>query len=66
MQNNIQKIVARNIAFLIGAQAITKGGIVVAILLLTNYLGVDDFGRYNFLLAYAALFIPLCDLGIDV
>ena len=66
MQNNIQKIVARNIAFLIGAQAITKGGIVIAILLLTNYLGVDDFGRYNFLLAYAALFIPLCDLGIDV
>jgi O-antigen/teichoic acid export membrane protein len=66
MQNNIQKIVARNIAFLVGAQAMTKGGIVIAILLLTNYLGVDDFGRYNFLLAYAALFIPLCDLGIDV
>jgi O-antigen/teichoic acid export membrane protein len=66
MQNNIQKIVARNIAFLVGAQAITKGGIVIAILLLTNYLGVDDFGRYNFLLAYAGLFTPLCDLGIDV
>jgi len=66
MQNNIQKIVARNIAFLVGAQAITKGGIVIAILLLTNYLGVDEFGRYNFLLAYAALFTPLCDLGIDV
>ena len=66
MQNNIQKIVARNIAFLVGAQAITKGGIVIAILLLTNYLGVNDFGRYNFLLAYAALFTPLCDLGIDV
>ncbi|RPI04745.1 MAG: flippase [Ignavibacteriae bacterium] len=66
MQNNIQKIVARNIAFLVGAQAITKGGIVIAILLLTNYLGVDEFGRYNFLLAYAALFTPLCDLGFDV
>jgi O-antigen/teichoic acid export membrane protein len=66
MQQSPQHIVARNTIVLLAAQIITRIAGFITAILLTNYLDVDAFGRYNFLLAYATLFTPLCDLGIDV
>jgi O-antigen/teichoic acid export membrane protein len=66
MPQNTQQTVARNTIVLLVAQVITRLGGFIAAVLLTNYLDVDNFGQYNFLLAYATLFTPLCDLGIDI
>jgi len=66
MPQNTQQTVARNTVVLLAAQVITRLGGFITAVLLTNYLDVDNFGRYNFLLAYATLFTPFCDLGMDV
>jgi O-antigen/teichoic acid export membrane protein len=66
MPQNTQQTVARNTIVLLAAQVVTRLGGLITAVLLTNYLDVDNFGRYSFLLAYATLFTPLCDLGIDV
>jgi O-antigen/teichoic acid export membrane protein len=66
MPQNAQQTVARNTIVLLAAQVITRLGGFITAVLLTNYLDVDNFGRYSFLLAYATLFTPLCDLGIDI
>jgi O-antigen/teichoic acid export membrane protein len=65
MTQNAQQTVARNVIIMLFAQVVTRIGGFITAVLLTNYLDVDNFGRYNFLLAYATLFTPLCDLGID-
>lgn len=65
MTQNAQQTVARNVMIMLVAQVVTRVGGFITAVLLTNYLDVDNFGRYNFLLAYATLFTPLCDLGID-
>ncbi len=66
MPQNTQQIVARNTFVLLTAQVITRLGGLITAVLLTNYLDVNNFGRYSFLIAYATLFTPLCDLGIDM
>jgi O-antigen/teichoic acid export membrane protein len=60
-----QGIVARNVLIMLASQIVVKISGFVFIVLLTNYLDVDNFGHFNFLLAYAVLFTPLCDIGID-
>ena len=37
----------------------------VSFILLAKYLGTQLFGIYNYAFALTALFIPLCDLGMD-
>lgn len=37
----------------------------VSFILLAKYLGTQLFGVYNYAFALTALFIPLCDLGMD-
>lgn len=65
MTRNAQHIVARNAIVLLVGNILTRLIGFLSIVLLTNYLDVDNFGRYNFLFAYAMLFTPLCDLGVD-
>ncbi len=57
--------VARNTFFLFSAQTVVRLLGFVPVILLANYLGVEGYGVYSFAIAFAALFVPLCDLGID-
>ncbi|MCU0452751.1 MAG: flippase [Bacteroidetes bacterium] len=60
-----QDTVARNTAFLLAAQILVKVFAFAALVVLANRLDVATFGLFNFVLAFASLFIPLADLGID-
>jgi O-antigen/teichoic acid export membrane protein len=58
-------MVRRNAVILIVSQIVSKGVGLFALVVLTNYLGADLFGKYAFALAFATLFIPLMDFGMD-
>ncbi len=34
-------------------------------IILTRYLGPEGMGRYNYIIAFVAIFVPLIDLGLD-
>lgn len=57
--------VLRNSALLFGFHVVTKSLAFVSFILLARYLGAEMFGIYNYAFALTALFIPLCDLGMD-
>ncbi len=57
--------VLRNSALLFGFHVFTKSLAFVSFILLAKYLGTQLFGVYNYAFALTALFIPLCDLGMD-
>jgi O-antigen/teichoic acid export membrane protein len=57
--------VLRNSVLLFGFHVLTKLLAFVSFILLANYLGTQLFGTYNYAFALTALFIPLCDLGMD-
>jgi O-antigen/teichoic acid export membrane protein len=59
------RTVARNTVFLFAAQITLRLLGFVPVILLANYLGVEGYGLYNFAIAFATLFLPLCDLGIE-
>ena len=66
LQERIQsRSVLRNSLLLLGFHVLTKLLAFVSFILLANYLGTQLFGIYNYSFALAALFIPLCDLGMD-
>jgi O-antigen/teichoic acid export membrane protein len=50
---------------LLAAQASTRAIGLLVLVLLANYLGIDPFGKYSFVLAFVMLFIPLMDFGLD-
>lgn len=58
--------VLKNTVLLIGFYVLTKLLALVSFVLLANYLGAEVFGVYNYSFALTALFIPLCDLGMDI
>jgi O-antigen/teichoic acid export membrane protein len=58
--------VAKNSILIFTFQALTKALGLISAILLANYLGVQHFGIYNYAFALTALFIPLCDLGLDM
>ncbi len=57
--------VLRNSVLLFGFHVLTKSLAFVSFILLAKYLGTQLFGEYNYAFALTALFIPLCDLGMD-
>ena len=57
--------VLKNSVLLLGFHAFTKSLAFVSFILLAKYLGTQLFGVYNYAFALTALFIPLCDLGMD-
>lgn len=61
----LQRLLARNTLILFLAQAFAKITGFVSLIILANYLGVEPYGAFSFALAFASLFIPLTDLGID-
>ena len=65
MPSRLQDTVARNTAFLVVAQVLVKLFAFAAVVLLANQLNVESFGLFNFILAFASLFVPLADLGVD-
>jgi O-antigen/teichoic acid export membrane protein len=60
------RAVLRNSLLLFGFHVLTKLLAFVSFILLANYLGTQLFGTYNYAFALTALFIPLCDLGMDI
>lgn len=57
--------VLRNSILLFAFHVLTKSLAFVSFILLAKYLGAQIFGVYNYAFALTALFIPLCDLGMD-
>jgi O-antigen/teichoic acid export membrane protein len=57
--------VLRNSVLLFLFHAFTKSMAFVSFILLAKYLGTQLFGVFNYAFALTALFIPLCDLGMD-
>ncbi len=57
--------VLRNSILLFIFHIFTKSLAFVSFILLAKYLGTQLFGVYNYAFALTALFIPLCDLGMD-
>lgn len=57
--------VLRNSILLLGFHLLTKSLAFISFILLADYLGTQLFGVFNYAFALTALFIPLCDLGMD-
>jgi len=57
--------VLKNSVLLFLFHVFTKSLAFVSFILLAKYLGTQLFGVYNYAFALTALFIPLCDLGMD-
>jgi O-antigen/teichoic acid export membrane protein len=57
--------VLRNSVLLFIFHIFTKSLAFISFILLAKYLGTQLFGVYNYAFALTALFIPLCDLGMD-
>ncbi|MBN1893625.1 flippase [bacterium] len=55
----------QNILALLAGQVLSKLLALWALILLANYLGADLFGKFSFAAAFAMLFMPLMDLGLD-
>lgn len=65
MTSSSRQLFARNTTYLFIAQIITKILGFISGILLANYLGVENFGLYNFVISFGALLIPFLDLGVD-
>ena len=61
----VSSSVLRNSILLFSFHILTKSLAFVSFILLAKYLGAQVFGIYNYAFALTALFIPLCDLGMD-
>jgi len=55
----------QNVIALLAGQVLSKLLALWALILLANTLGTDLFGKYSFAAAFAMLFMPLMDLGLD-
>lgn len=62
---SVSKTVIRNSALLATSHLISKFLYLALILILTRALGVEEFGRYSFSLAYAMLFLPFALMGFS-
>jgi O-antigen/teichoic acid export membrane protein len=60
------RTVARNSLFLFGFQIFTKLLLLASAILLANHYGAELYGVYNYGFAFAALFLPLADFGLEI
>jgi len=58
--------VVRNSTLIFGFQLLTKAAGFVSAVMLANELGTVRFGLFNYGFALTSLFIPFCDMGLDV
>ncbi len=56
--------VAKNTVFLLSGNLLFRLISLIVTIYLAKYLGVEDFGKYNFVFAYLAFFGILTDLGL--
>ena len=61
---NLRKILG-NIGWLFGEKALSMGVGVIVTVWLARYLGPEQFGLYNFALAFVGLFSPFAMLGLS-
>ena len=62
---SIVQRVAKNTGIFIGGNLLFKLISLIVTIYLARYLGVADYGKYNFVFAYLAFFMILPDLGLD-
>jgi O-antigen/teichoic acid export membrane protein len=63
---NRTRTVARNSLFLFAFQIFTKLLLLASAVLLANHYGTELYGVYNYGFAFAALFLPLADFGLEM
>lgn len=62
---NIVRKVFQNTIWLSAAQFASRGFGFLIVMILTRYLGAEEFGRYSFVYAFCGFFGILTDIGID-
>jgi O-antigen/teichoic acid export membrane protein len=60
------RVVARNSLFLFGFQIFTKLLLLASAIILANYYGTALYGIFSYGFAFAALFLPLADFGMEM
>jgi len=63
---NTTRRVAKNTGALIAGTIISKLCLLVFLAIAARYIGPEGFGKYTFALSFAALFIVLGDMGLDM
>ena len=64
MTRSTRRRVASNTAVQMAGRGVTLAIGAVSIVILTRYLGAEDYGRYTFALMYMQLFGVLADVGL--
>lgn len=62
--NSAKRLILQNSFWLLLEKIILMGGGLVLSVLFARLLGPEDFGRYNYVLSFVALFAPLFALGM--
>lgn len=62
--STVSKII-KNTTSMVLADIITKLFAIIVIIYLARYLGVEDFGKYNFITTYFSFFMVLATFGLD-
>jgi O-antigen/teichoic acid export membrane protein len=63
---NLVRKVFQNTLWLSAAQLGSRGFGFLIVMVLTRYLGAEEFGRYSFIYAFCGFFGILTDIGIDM
>lgn len=59
------RVIAKNIAWLFGDKILRMAGSILLAIWLARYLGAEQFGIYNYVIAFVALFTPIASLGLN-
>ena len=62
---NVSKNIAKNTAVLFVGNLLFRLISLLVVIYLARYLGVETFGKYNFIFAYLAIFMITSDLGLN-
>src|SRR3989344_2430501 len=60
-----KQIIIKNTFWLFLAEGINKGLMFVLTIIIANYLGVNDYGKFSFAFAFVALFSIFSDFGLS-
>ncbi len=60
-----KQTIIKNTFWLIGAQVVIKCIAFVLVILLARYLGVEEFGKYSFVITFIAFFGLIADFGLS-
>lgn len=62
--NSAKRLILQNSFYLLLEKIVLMGGSLLLSVAIARYLGPEQFGRYNYLLSFTALFAPIFALGL--